>query len=104
MTIYQVLDEQNHPVFEAESFVLAQQEAELLNHSFDDHYFFVETVAAEQAYQQLIGEVAVTSSDFNAYPYRDIKRVIAFQLQPFFNAGGADGTRTRDPRRDRPVF
>jgi len=50
MTIYQVLDEQNHTVFEAESFVLAQQEAELLNHSFDDHYFFVETVAAEQAY------------------------------------------------------
>ena len=50
MTIYQVLDEQNDPVFEAESFVLAQQEAELLNHSFDDHYFFVETVAAEQAY------------------------------------------------------
>ena len=50
MTIYQVLDEKNDPVFEAESFVLAQQEAELLNHSFDDHYFFVETLAAEQAY------------------------------------------------------
>ncbi len=43
MTIYQVLDEQNHPVYETFSFVLAQQEAELLNHSFDDHYFFVET-------------------------------------------------------------
>jgi hypothetical protein len=48
MTIYQVLDEQNHPVFEAESFMQAQQEAELLNHSFDDHYFFVETAAATQ--------------------------------------------------------
>ncbi len=49
MTIYQVLDDQNHPVFEAESFLLAQQEAELLNRSFDDHFFFVET-AAEQAH------------------------------------------------------
>jgi hypothetical protein len=42
MTIYQVLDEQNHPVYEAYSFVQAQQEAELLNKSFDEHYFFVE--------------------------------------------------------------
>ncbi len=48
MTLYQVLDEQNHPVFEAKSFLQAQQEAELLNHSFDDHYFFVEAAAAEQ--------------------------------------------------------
>lgn len=48
MTIYQVLDEHNHPVFEASSFIQAQQEAELLNRSFDDHYFFVETAAAEQ--------------------------------------------------------
>jgi hypothetical protein len=50
MTIYQVLDEQNHPVFEADSFLLAQQEAELLNLSFDDHYFFVEAAATEQAH------------------------------------------------------
>ncbi|MFT7229244.1 MAG: hypothetical protein ACI8PW_001840 [Methylophilaceae bacterium] len=49
MTIYQVLYEQNPAVFVAESFVLAQQEAKLLNHSFDDHYFFVETSVAEQA-------------------------------------------------------
>lgn len=47
MTIYQVLDEQNHPVFEANSFLLAQQEAELLNLSFEDHYFFVEVAATE---------------------------------------------------------
>ena len=46
MTIYQVLDEQNHPVYEAKSFMQAQQEAELLNHSFDDRYFFVEAAAA----------------------------------------------------------
>ena len=42
MAIYQVLNEQNHPVFEAKSFAQALQEAELLNLSFDDHYFFVE--------------------------------------------------------------
>jgi len=47
MTIYQVLDEQNHPVFEADSFLKARAEAELLNHSFDDHFFFVETASAE---------------------------------------------------------
>lgn len=47
MTIYQVLNDQNRPVFEAESFIQAQQEAELLNRSFDDHYFFVETAAVE---------------------------------------------------------
>lgn len=50
MTIYQVLDEQNHPVFEAESFMQAQQEAELLNLSFDDHYFFVEAAASERTH------------------------------------------------------
>lgn len=50
MTTYQVLDEQNHPVFEAESFLQAQQEAELLNYSFDDHYFFVEAAAKTQAH------------------------------------------------------
>lgn len=48
MTIYQVLDEQNHPVFEAKSFLQAQKEAELLNHSFDDRYFFVETAAVSE--------------------------------------------------------
>jgi hypothetical protein len=45
MTIYQVLDEQNHPVYETVSFENALQEAELLNHSSDEHYFFVETAA-----------------------------------------------------------
>ena len=42
MAMYQVVDEQNHPVFETHSFFNALEEAELLNHSFDDHYFFVE--------------------------------------------------------------
>ncbi len=45
MTIYQVLDEQNHPVYEAKSFLQAQKEAELLNRSSDDHFFFVETAS-----------------------------------------------------------
>jgi hypothetical protein len=43
MTIYQVLDEQNHPVYETASFEKALLEAEMLNHSSDEHYFFVET-------------------------------------------------------------
>ncbi len=47
MAIYQVLDEQNHPVYETKSFIKALQEAELLNHSNDDHYFFVEVAAIQ---------------------------------------------------------
>lgn len=43
MTIYQVLNEVNQPVYEDEDFLAAFEEAELLNHSFDEHYFFVET-------------------------------------------------------------
>lgn len=50
MTIYQVLDEQNRPVFEAESFLKAKAEAELLNYSFDDHFFFVETALRDQTH------------------------------------------------------
>lgn len=48
MTLYQVLDERNYPVFEAESFLKAQQEAEMLNRSFDDHFFFVEAATGQQ--------------------------------------------------------
>lgn len=43
MIIYQVLDEQNHPVFETLTFIRAKQEADFLNNSFDEHYFFVES-------------------------------------------------------------
>ncbi len=32
------------------------------------------------------------------------KRAAAFMLQPVDFIGGVDGARTRDPRRDRPVF
>ena len=45
MTIYQVLDEQNHPVYETNQFLRALEEAEILNDSFDEHYFFVETAS-----------------------------------------------------------
>jgi len=48
MAIYQVLDEQNHPVYEARSFIKALQEAELLNQSDDDHYFFVEVAEVQK--------------------------------------------------------
>jgi len=47
MAIYQVLNEQNQPVFEAQSYIRALQEAELLNHSDDDHYFFVEVAIVQ---------------------------------------------------------
>lgn len=50
MTIYQVLDEQNHPVFEAESFLKAKAEAEVLNYSFDDHFFFVEAALRDKTH------------------------------------------------------
>jgi hypothetical protein len=43
--MYRVVDEQNHPVFESKNYFQALQEAELLNNSNDDHYFFVEKVA-----------------------------------------------------------
>lgn len=47
MAIYQVLNEQNQPVFEAKSFISAMQEAELRNQSDDDHYFFVEVAKGQ---------------------------------------------------------
>jgi hypothetical protein len=42
MEIYQVLDEQHHPVFETSNYLSALEEAEILNQSFEDHYFYVE--------------------------------------------------------------
>ena len=32
------------------------------------------------------------------------KRACKKSCRPFSDIGGVDGTRTRDPRRDRPVF
>ena len=42
MTIYQVVNEQNYPVYEFQSFENAVQEAEMLNEWHEDHYFYVE--------------------------------------------------------------
>ncbi|MGB4811454.1 MAG: hypothetical protein WBP13_03090 [Methylophilaceae bacterium] len=47
MTIYQVLNELNQPVFEDQNFLKAMQEAEQLNMSFEDHYFFVEKAVVQ---------------------------------------------------------
>lgn len=51
MTIYQVLNEENRPVYENEDFLTALGEAELLNHSFDEHYFFVEVASKAEPIQ-----------------------------------------------------
>ncbi len=34
----------------------------------------------------------------------EIEKALVHQLNKGFYFGGVDGTRTRDPRRDRPVF
>lgn len=48
MTIYQVVNEQNYPVYEFTDFAKAALEAEMLNDWYEDHYFYVE-VAEVQA-------------------------------------------------------
>jgi hypothetical protein len=42
MTIYQVVNEQNYPVYEFSEFARAALEAEMLNELHEDHYFYVE--------------------------------------------------------------
>lgn len=42
MTIYQVVDDQNRPIFESDNFESATEEAEILNLIHDERYFFVE--------------------------------------------------------------
>ncbi len=44
MTIYQVIDEQNHPVYAFLTFENAVDEVEMLNESHDDHYYSVNVV------------------------------------------------------------
>jgi hypothetical protein len=41
MTIYQVIDEQNHPVYAFLTFENAAEEVEMLNESREDHYYYV---------------------------------------------------------------
>ena len=52
-----------------------------------------------------VGElVASATVDRRANRRRNGKRAAILRLQPAGMLGGVDGTRTRDPRRDRPVF
>lgn len=48
MEIYQVLDESHHLVFESLNYQSAVKEAEILNQSFEDHYYYVEVATTEQ--------------------------------------------------------
>lgn len=49
MTIYKVVDEQNHALYAFAHLDTAQQEVEMLNEGRDDHYFFVEAVEIGQS-------------------------------------------------------
>jgi hypothetical protein len=49
MTIYQVVDEQNHPVAEYRHFDKALHSAEDMTLWFEDHYYHVETLEFEEA-------------------------------------------------------
>lgn len=44
MLIYQVLDEENHPVAEYSAFELAKHEAEDLTLWHEEHYYHVESI------------------------------------------------------------
>ena len=41
MTIYQVIDEQNHLVYAFMSYQTAKEEVEMLNESREDHFYYV---------------------------------------------------------------
>jgi hypothetical protein len=41
MTIYQVVDEQNHPVNAFTNIDSAAKEVEILNECFEEHYYFL---------------------------------------------------------------
>jgi hypothetical protein len=47
MTIYQVIDEQNHPIYAFFSLETAAQEVQMLNESREDHVYFVNEVELE---------------------------------------------------------
>ena len=50
MTIYKVIDEQNHSIYAFQSLEIAQQEVEMLNENREDHYFFIEPVEIPQSF------------------------------------------------------
>jgi hypothetical protein len=47
MTIYQIMNEQNRPIYAFLTLQNATQEVEMLNESQEDHYFYVEAVEFE---------------------------------------------------------
>ena len=47
MTIYQVLDEQNHLMYTSMSLQTAEEEVEMLNEMCEDHYYYVNALEIE---------------------------------------------------------
>jgi hypothetical protein len=47
MTIYQIMDEQNHPIYAFLTLQNAIKEVEMLNESQEDHYFYIEALEFE---------------------------------------------------------
>jgi hypothetical protein len=47
MTIYQVIDEQNHLVYAFMNLQTATQEVEMLNETHEDHYYYVNALEIE---------------------------------------------------------
>ena len=48
MTIYKVIDEHNNSIYAFQSLEIAQQEVDMLNENFDDHYYYIEPVEIAQ--------------------------------------------------------
>ena len=48
MTIYKVIDEHNNSIYAFQSLEIAQQEVDMLNENFDDHYYSIEPVEIAQ--------------------------------------------------------
>lgn len=49
MTIYQVVNEENHPIYAFLSLENAAQEVQMLNESREDHFYYVNEVELEAA-------------------------------------------------------
>jgi hypothetical protein len=47
MTIYQVIDEQNHLLYAFMNLQTATQEADMLNEAREDHYYYVNALEIE---------------------------------------------------------
>lgn len=47
MTLYQVVDEQNHPLYAFLTFQNAAEEVEMLNESHEDHCYYVNEIVLD---------------------------------------------------------